>query len=471
MTENEGPTEPFLGCPGNIANIYNAVDWKKSPLGPPENWSTALKNLVRTILNAPDPIKILWGPEKVVLYNESYHKKFFLPRSNGLGQSSVLTEVTSENKSMFLANMSHEIRTPLGAMIGFADLLKDPSLSSEEREQYLTILSRNGESLSVIINDILDYSKMESGRMILEYQEISPKKLAEDVVSLLKVTAIEKGIDLSYEEDETSPKSFVSDPVRARQVLLNLVSNAVKFTPAGFVRIRSSRPTNGAKPCVCFTIADTGIGIPLAQQESVFEMFVQADESTTRKFGGTGLGLSLSRRLARALGGDVRIEKSSPTTGTKIVFTLEDYPESKITEGFQEALNNLKVLPNALVGIRVLVADDSPDNQQLVLQYLKKFGAIVEFANNGVEALEKASQQPFDLILMDIQMPIMDGYTATQKLRESGYTNPIFALTAHAMTEIRAKCLRVGCDDHLTKPIRSSELISKIAKYYRRDAG
>lgn len=380
-------------------------------------------------------------------------------------------EHANELKSAFLANMSHEIRTPLGAMLGFADLLKDPGLTNSERQSFTDILSRNGESLSVIINDILDLSKVEAGHLTLEYTDTYPDQIGADVVSLLRVKAREKDLVLNYSHDKSSPESIVSDPTRVRQILLNLISNAIKFTPFGSVTLRSfACKTERGRNALCFEVTDTGIGISRQQQERIFEMFVQADGSMTRRFGGTGLGLALSRSLARAMGGDVVLTQSQEGVGSTFLVTIEDQPEMRNEKSVKlnRSSTDLQELPEkALEGLKILVVDDAPDNQQLIWRYLTKRGAIVESADNGLLGYRAALSGSFDLILMDIQMPVMDGYSATQKLRETGFQKPIIALTAHAMNEIRKKALNVGYTDHLTKPINSTELIKAIVKHVR----
>jgi PAS domain S-box-containing protein len=376
-------------------------------------------------------------------------------------------ERANQLKSAFLANMSHEIRTPLGAMIGFADLLRDQGLTATERSNYIDILARNGENLSVIINDILDLSKVEAGHLTLEFAEAHPNRIAEEVISLLRVKAKEKSLALEYSFDAGTPETIISDSVRIRQVLTNLIGNAVKFTPFGSVKVRGyGCTTESGLPAVCFEITDTGIGIPASEHDRVFEMFVQADGSMTRRFGGTGLGLALSRKLAWALGGDLRISRSEEGKGTTFLFMVEHQPERRNTESVAsiEVRPAQDLPPDILKGVRVLVVDDAPDNQQLIWRYLTKRGAIVESAENGYEGYKKAIAGTFDVVLMDIQMPLMDGYTATQKLRGAGFSKPIIALTAHAMTEVRRRCLNVGCSDHLTKPLDPKALVSTIAR-------
>jgi len=376
----------------------------------------------------------------------------------------------NELKSSFLANMSHEIRTPLGAMLGFADLLCDPGLSAEERASYAEVLTRNGENLSVIINDILDLSKVEAGHLTLEFMATNPREITEDVISLLGVKAKEKNLTLEYTCESSTPNAIISDPVRLRQILINLVGNAVKFTSAGSVKVRSfASRSNSGRDMIGFEITDTGIGIPKTQQNDVFEVFVQADSSMTRKFGGTGLGLALSKKLARELGGDIVLLRSEEGKGSAFLLTIEDQPVRKVfaTNLKQDRKESGDPGLNALKDIKVLVVDDSPDNRQLIWHYLTKYGASVEFAENGVVGYSRALKESFDVILMDIQMPEMDGYTTTSKLRSEGYQKPIIALTAHAMSEVSQECLKVGCSAHLPKPINSKELVAKVVELTR----
>ena len=378
-------------------------------------------------------------------------------------------EAANRFKSAFLANMSHEIRTPLGAMIGFADLIRDQGLTHGERSNYANIMLRNGEQLLTLINDILDLSKIESGHLTLEYTDTDHQIIGAEVVSLMQIKAQEKDLALDYQADPSTPPLITSDPTRVRQILLNLVSNAIKFTQFGSVKIRSyGCVTKTGNQALCFEVTDTGIGITAAQQEKLFQTFTQADVTTTRQFGGTGLGLVLSRRLARALGGEVDILKSEQGVGSVFVVTFADEKEKRsvVEEAFKiEVHNDLEIPENALKGKRILVVDDAPDNQQLIWRYLTKQGAIVESAENGLLGFRSAIAGNFDLVLMDIQMPVMDGYTATLKLREAGYTKPIIALTAHAMNEIRKKALNVGYTDHLTKPIDPKALIRSIMQH------
>ena len=369
-------------------------------------------------------------------------------------------------KTAFLANMSHEIRTPLGAMLGFADLLRNDNLPSSERKNFLEIIMRNGENLLVIINDVLDLSKVEAGHLVLEYVDTNPAKIAFDVISLLEETAKKKGLTLEYICDDTTPKVIVTDPTRLRQILLNLVGNSIKFTQAGSVKMRSyGRKGEAAKDSIFFEITDTGIGIADSQKVNVFEVFAQGDATTTRRFGGSGLGLPLARKLAKSLGGDISILESALNKGSKFLVKIESQPSLRNNDasvGKKEIPLVVGAQSNILNGVKLLVVDDSQDNQFLILHYLKKYGATVVSAEDGLSGYQKATEGDFDLVLMDIQMPIMDGYTATRNLRKAGFVKPIIALSAHAMSEVKQQCMAAGYTAYLTKPIKIKELIATI---------
>ena len=379
-------------------------------------------------------------------------------------------EKANHLKSAFLANMSHEIRTPLGAMMGFADLLGDPGINSAERANYIDILHRNGEQLGRVINDILDLSKVETGHVNFEYLRVRPLQIAHEIVSLMGVVAKEKGIALSFEDDGTTPEEIVTDPTRTKQVLMNLVSNALKFTKVGSVKITLSgfEGKDGAK-CCAFEVIDSGVGIPESSIERLFKMFTQADNSMTRKYGGTGLGLALSRSLARAMGGNVRLVKTEPDKGSTFHFSIESREDMLPSISDDQTLLHTKkdalLESDSLNDIRVLLVEDSPDNQQLIWRYLSKFGAHIDIADNGLEGVAKAMHGEHDIVLMDLQMPVMDGYTAVGKLRSKGYQKPIIALTAHAMSDVQKKCRDVGCTDHLPKPINPRDLVESIMKF------
>ncbi len=382
----------------------------------------------------------------------------------------------SRAKSRFLANMSHEIRTPMTAILGFADLLLDTASDPRSIEGLQTI-QRNGHYLLEIINDILDIAKIESGKLDLEQIECSPAQVLSDVVSLMEVRASDKNQALEIEFDGPIPHTIRSDPTRLRQILINLVSNAIKFSETGTIRlVTRTLDASSSDPKLQIDVVDSGIGMTDAQQSKLFQPFVQADASTTRKFGGTGLGLTISKRLAELLGGDLDVTSSlgkgscfsvSLSTGTLDDVRWMDDPteaESLDNSDSKQASSDVRL------DCRVLLAEDGPDNQRLISFVLKANGAIVTVAENGQIAFDLAMAarddgSPFNVILMDMQMPVLDGYEAAAKLRKAGYTLPIIALTAHAMASDRAKCMDAGCDDYTTKPIDRKHLIALVDQY------
>jgi PAS domain S-box-containing protein len=388
-------------------------------------------------------------------------------------QSKELAEEANRAKSRFLANMSHEIRTPLGVMIGFADLALDTIHSPQEVKNYLAAIKRNGQELTRIIGEVLDLSKIEANRLEIENVQFSLSKLLDDVLSFLELRAHEKNIELKLRKKEPLPDYIETDPTRLRQILFNLIGNAIKFTEKGAVVVgveMLSSATPGAPVKLKFTIEDSGIGVSKEQQENLFQPFMQADSSTTRRYGGTGLGLMLSKQLARALGGDLKLEKSEAAMGSVFSFTIGagtflDRHDSKIEEkkeGFPESQRLSRELP--LEHIKVLLVEDSMDNQILVSRYLKAAGAEVDLASNGQEGIDKAERFNYDLVLMDIQMPVLDGHEATRRLREKGFQKPIIALTAHAFREERARALGGGFSDYLTKPINRKSLLESAQR-------
>ena len=388
-----------------------------------------------------------------------------------LNEAKIAAETANAAKSSFLANMSHEIRTPLGAILGFTDLMRDANLSISEREQFLDTIARNGRALTRIIDDILDLAKVESGRLDIETIEFSFYDLVQEVLDLFRERARAKGIYLVLSMKEGVPARILSDPTRLRQIFINLIGNAVKFTREGGVTVFvGAVPNADGKLDFEVCIRDTGVGIAPEQKAKLFQPFSQADNSTTRKFGGTGLGLALSIRLARALGGDISIRDCDPAEGQGSTFVFEfEAAASRQSRGLGGVAKRGEVLRRdlALSGVKVLVADDSSDNRFLVERILSSHGAEVETASTGLEAFKLGIKGDHDIVLMDIQMPLLDGYDATRTMREAGYTKPIIALTAHAMAEERARTRAAGCDGHLTKPIQQKELIETISRHVK----
>jgi signal transduction histidine kinase/DNA-binding NarL/FixJ family response regulator len=376
-------------------------------------------------------------------------------------------------KSRFLAHMSHEIRTPLTALLGFAEMLEAPALGESDRLNYAMIVRRNGAHLLSVINDILDLSKVEAGKLKLEILECALPALMADVSALMKGRAAERGLAYAVRVESPVPTKVRTDPTRLRQVLLNVVGNALKFTEKGGVTV--SLGFDPARDRLRFSIADTGIGMTPEQLGRLFHAFEQADPSTTRRFGGSGLGLAVSRELVVALGGEIDVRSELGRGSTFVVSVPTGWAAgSELTTILLEAPRAAGAGPAADARFEgsVLFADDGPDNQILVATLLRKHGLEPVVVENGALARARALEAwragaPFDLVLMDMEMPVMDGYTATRELRAAGYRGPVVALTAHAMGEERAKCLSAGCDEYVRKPIDRAELASVLRRHLR----
>ena len=387
-----------------------------------------------------------------------------------LEKSKEAAEKANKAKSAFLANMSHEIRTPLTAILGYSDMLRDEDQDREDIEHEIDSIIRSGAHLQRIINDILDLSKIEAGQLVIEDLEVQPARLIHDVESIFGARAREKGIDFKIQYEFPVPRRIISDPTRLKQIIFNLCGNALKFTEEGGITVSMGYLEESKQ--VKFKVTDTGIGMTEEELGRLFKPFSQADSSTTRKYGGTGLGLCIARQLSQKLGGDVSVT-SEKGVGTTFEFTISigkiDNPDmANGLEDMQvEAIDeNVRIVPNTVSG-HVLVVEDSPDNQDLIAKYLIKAGATVEVVDNGLMAVQKALTDPYDLILMDVQMPIMDGLTATKKLRSEGYKNPIVNITANAMKEDRDKCIAAGADDYLTKPVDVSRFYKVLQTYLK----
>ncbi|HRW55288.1 MAG TPA: ATP-binding protein, partial [Phycisphaerae bacterium] len=392
-------------------------------------------------------------------------------------------EAASMAKTEFLANMSHEIRTPMTSILGFAENLLDPSLSEEDKVSSINTIRRNGDYLLQIINDILDISKIEAGKLEVECETCSPARIIADVQSLMLVRTQAKRLSITVEFDGPVPALIQTDSTRLRQILVNLVGNGVKFTDRGGIRIvmRCHMPDTSADapttPTLQIDVIDTGIGISNEHLTKLFQPFSQADSSTTRTYGGTGLGLMISRRLANLLGGDVSVV-SVPGVGSTFSVRIATGPLDNV-EFIDQPIGvstadhtDAKAAKPARTTIdgRVLLSEDGADSRRLISTILRKAGAEVVEVDNGRSAVDEclaaaASGRAFDVILMDMQMPILDGYDATRLLRRRGYEGPIIALTAHAMDGDRAKCISAGCDDYATKPIERQALLEKISHY------
>jgi PAS domain S-box-containing protein len=396
-----------------------------------------------------------------------------------------LAETANRSKSNFLASMSHEIRTPMTAILGFTDLLLQ-DVRDERQRAALTTIQRNGRALLSLMNDILDLSKIEAGMLETHAEELAPDDVLAEVRELLRATAEGKSIELRLDYPFAVPRTISSDRTRLKQILLNLVGNAIKFTDVGGVALRPQLERTAAGDALRIDVIDTGVGMTPEQCVRVFRPFEQAESSTTRDRGGTGLGLAISRSFAEALGGSLEVS-STPGAGSCFTLTLPVSAEHAADLVYPSAEAPSVAAPVApderrsrarsqpLQGRRVLLAEDGRDNQLLISQVLGRAGAEVEIVDNGeqaIEALERARAQGpgFDMVLMDMQMPVLDGYAATRLLRERGWSVPIIALTAHAMIGDREKCLAVGCSAYLSKPVQFGELLSTCTLSLRRAA-
>jgi|GEM_PF-2496919 len=374
----------------------------------------------------------------------------------------------TQAKESFLANMSHEIRTPLTAIIGFAEYSLDQELSDSERMSALTTIVSSGNHLLSIINDILDFSKIEANSIDMEQIAMDPVQLAGDVQSLVMPLANKKGLQIKLVYQFPLPTSLTSDPVRIKQILINLCSNAIKFTEHGTISITLA--FDSERNCMLYRVKDSGIGMTAEQLQRIFDPFKQADSSITRRYGGTGLGLSLSRKLAELLGGSLTVN-SQLNIGSEFVLAVAagDMQELHFIQSPEQLGERERDEPDmpavAKLHGRVLLAEDNENNQRLLTLYLTKMGAQVTQAENGAVAVMHALNNNFDLILMDMQMPVLSGIDAIRQLRGSGYKQPIIALTANATNEDRRQCLDAGCNNFLTKPVTRERLYQMLAQY------
>lgn len=381
-----------------------------------------------------------------------------------------LADSANQAKSAFLANMSHEIRTPLTAIIGFTEQILNANLSHNEKNKIQQTIIKNSKHLQTLINEILDLSKIEAGQLEIEMTAATPVQVSYEIESIIAQHAQDKGLSFIINNEYPLPSSIITDVTRLKQILLNLCSNAIKFTPQGEIKLETSYDSDNN--LISFIVSDTGIGLTKDELEKIFKPFTQADASTTRKYGGTGLGLSISRLLAIELGGTLQCN-SEKDKGSQFILTLPTGISGKIkmimkSEEFtpipDKSIDNIEI--KQLQG-SILLAEDVIDNQNLISMYIKPTGAHVEIANNGEEAIHKALDKKYDLILMDMQMPKVDGIEAISTLRKTGYSAPIVSLTANALAADKEKCMLAGSDQFLAKPINVHEFYSVLNKYLK----
>ncbi len=380
-------------------------------------------------------------------------------------------EAANRSKSEFLANMSHEIRTPMNAILGFAEVLKRGySKNSQDSLKYLNTISSSGNHLLGLINDILDLSKVEAGRIEVEKIRAPVHHIIHEVVQIMRIKAEEKGIYLEYRPDGPLPEQIDTDPAKVRQIITNLVGNAIKFTETGGVTIVSRFTDQGAASTLALDVVDTGIGMSSEQAAAVFNPFTQADSSITRRFGGTGLGLTISQRFAEALGGGIEVSsregEGSTFSATLAIGAIAGSRLLSVEEILcgQELETQAEHRRWEFPPARVLVVDDGAENRHLLEVVLEDLGLQVSSAENGQLGLDLVTSQTFDLVLMDVQMPVMDGYTAVGLMREKGYQLPVIALTAHAMKGAEQACLKAGYSGYMTKPINIDQLTERLAR-------
>lgn len=392
---------------------------------------------------------------------------------------------TSHAASLFVASAAHELRAPLTAILGYSELLRGDADDPVRREDTLRTIERNGRHMLGIVNDLLDHARIESGRMPVERIPVNTRALVDEAAAVLRPAALERGLALRTQIESDVPLIIRTDPLRLRQILINLLANAVKFTDSGGVTLRVSREPSGpilpergdpAMVRVRFDVADTGIGLTAEQLARLFEPFSQADTSVPRRHGGSGLGLAVSQRLAGLLGGRITCtspgaDRASPG-GAGSTFTLDINVEA--LDGLQDAHRSGPVPSDAaeprtqpsLLGLRILLAEDGPDNQRLFTTFLERAGARVTTVESGRLAVEHLlSGQPADVVFMDVQMPELDGLAATAMLRQRGYAGPIIGITAHGSADRRQECLAAGCNAYLSKPVERRQLVETARRW------
>jgi len=399
--------------------------------------------------------------EKELQKHREHLEKLVAERTKSAEDAKLGAQSANQAKSLFLANMSHEIRTPMNAIKGLTQLALKTKLTVQQQD-YLLKIESSSQALLEIINDILDFSKIEAGQLKMESINFSLDEALEQLINMLGMRIEEKGLKLLLDIDESVPRSLVGDPLRLKQILINLTSNALKFTTKGSIQIKIELIEQKAEQVkLRFSITDTGIGISADTIPYLFDTFTQADASTTRKFGGTGLGLAICKHLTKMMGGELSVE-SQVDKGSRFIFTGV-FGVGQTEKNVLPAKKPLQT--KALQGARILLVEDNLINQQVAREIMESVGLVLDIANNGEEAVAAVNTVQFEAVLMDIQMPIMDGYKATRLIREKQRELPIIAMTAHAMSGDKEKCLIVGMNDYITKPIDEAVLLHTLGKW------